>query len=78
MPESTSVRNISTRATVVALKALGNMTSANIAAQTGISLRQVHRIYARAIERGFDPNERPFVLKDEWLEDSPRSGCPTK
>ena len=62
----------------MALKALGGMTSANISAQTGISIRQVHRIYARAIERGFDPNERPFILKDEWLEDSPRSGRPTK
>jgi transposase len=54
------------------------MKTADVAEKTGCSVRQVQRIYARAIERGFDPNESPLILKDEWLEDAPRSGRPSK
>jgi hypothetical protein len=67
-----------TRAAVVTLKAVGKQTSATISWLTGLSVNQVNRIYARAISRGFDPNYRPFTLKDEWLEDAPRSGRPSK
>ncbi len=68
-----------TRALVVSLRSpFGGKTSAQISDQTGISVRQVNRIYARAIERGFEPNHQPFILKSEWLEDAPRSGRPLK
>ncbi len=71
--------DIATRAIVIALRSpLGGNTSAEVAAKTGLSVRQVNRIYARAIERGFEPNQSPMVLRDEWLEDAPRSGRPTK
>jgi transposase len=71
--------DIATRALIVTLKSpIGGKTSAEIAEKTGISVRQVNRIYARAIERGFEPNHLPFTLRDEWLEDASRSGRPTK
>lgn len=71
--------DISTRALIVALKSpIGGKTSTEIAEKTGLSTRQVNRIYARAIERGFDPNHMPLTLRDEWLQDAPRSGRPTK
>ncbi|KAI0190103.1 hypothetical protein F4808DRAFT_444860 [Astrocystis sublimbata] len=67
-----------TRAAVVTLKAIGGHTSATVAWLIGLPVNQVNCIYARAIERGFDPNCRPFILEDEWLKDAPRSGRPTK
>jgi hypothetical protein len=71
--------DIATRAAVVTLKSpFGGKTSVEVAEKTGLSVRQVNRIYARAIERGFDPNHSPFLLRDEWLEDAPRSGRPSK
>ncbi|UNI22754.1 hypothetical protein JDV02_008615 [Purpureocillium takamizusanense] len=71
--------DIATRALVVGLKApCCGKTTAEVAALLGISIRQVNRIYAKAIERGFDPNQRPMVIKDEYLQDAPRSGRPTK
>lgn len=76
MPPST---DITTRALVVTLKSpSGGKTTTEIAEITGISTRQVNGIYARAIERGFDPNHRPLTLRDEYLRDAPRSGRPTK
>jgi len=67
--------DVATRALIVTLKSLlGGKTSAQISQETGISVRQINRIYARAVECGFEPNQRPFILKDEWLEDAPRSG----
>ncbi|KAM6535506.1 hypothetical protein FALCPG4_005064 [Fusarium falciforme] len=71
--------DIATRALVVALKApCSGKTTEEVAAIAGLSTRQVNRIYARAIDRGFDPNLRPLVLRDEHLRDAPRSGRPTK
>lgn len=71
--------DIATRALIVTLRSpFGGKTSAQISEETGISIRQINRIYARAIERGFEPNHRPFILRDEWLEDAPRSGRPSK
>ena len=66
--------DIATRAFVVALKSSGGKTSVEIAEATGLSVRQINRIYARAIERGFDPNHRPFQVQDAHLVDAPRSG----
>jgi hypothetical protein len=71
--------DIATRAFVVSLKApCSGKTSPEVAEIPGLSIRQVDRIYARAIENGFDPNVRPLILKDEYLRDRPRSGRPTK
>ncbi|KAK0714517.1 hypothetical protein B0H67DRAFT_578355 [Lasiosphaeris hirsuta] len=71
--------DIATRALIVTLKSpVGGKTSAQISEETGLSIRQINRIYARAIKRGFEPNHRPFILKDEWLEDASRSGRPSK
>ncbi|KAJ4155561.1 hypothetical protein LMH87_000800 [Akanthomyces muscarius] len=71
--------DIATRALVVTLKApCSGKTSTEVAGLAGISSRQVDRIYARAIKRGFDPNLRPIIIKDAYLEDAPRSGRPSK
>lgn len=71
--------DIATRALVVALKApCSGKTTEEVAAITGLSTRQINRIYARAIYRGFDPNLRPLVIRDEYLRDAPRSGRPPK
>lgn len=71
--------DIATRALIVTLKSpIGGKTTAEVAEKTGFSTRQVNRIYARAIERGFDPNHMPLVIRDEWLQDAPRAGRPVK
>ncbi|KAG5793518.1 hypothetical protein H9Q71_014431, partial [Fusarium xylarioides] len=71
--------DIATRAFVVSLKEpCSGKSSAEVSEISGLSIRQVNRIYARAIDRGFDPNVRPLILKDEYLKDKPRSGRPTK
>ena len=70
--------DIATRALIVTLKSLGGKSSPEVAYITGLQPRTVNSIYARAIERGFDPNIRPLIIKDEWLKDAPRSGRPSK
>ncbi|OJD17209.1 hypothetical protein AJ78_02702, partial [Emergomyces pasteurianus Ep9510] len=70
--------DIATRSLVVTLKSIGEKTSIEISDLTGLSVRGINSIYARAIERGFDPNTRPIVIQDCWLADSPRSGRPIK
>ena len=73
------MHDISTRAIIVLLKSpLGGKTTAQIEAITGLSKSIINTIYARAIERGFDPNIVPLALKDEYLKDAPRSGRPSK
>jgi DNA-binding transcriptional MerR regulator len=73
------MHDISTRALVVALKSpSGGKTTGQVAALTGLSPRTIDSIYARAIQRGFDPNALPIVIKDEHLKDAPRSGRPLK
>ena len=74
MPTNTS---IPTRASVLALKA-SDKTTYEVACLTSLSTRQVNRILARAIERGFDPQARPLTINDTHIEDAPRSGRPTK
>ena len=71
--------DIATRALVVTLKSpIGGKTTAEIAEKTGLKVRTINDIYARAIQRGFEPNHLPLVIRDEWLEDAPRSGRPLK
>ncbi|KAJ5777758.1 hypothetical protein N7520_001004 [Penicillium odoratum] len=69
--------DIATRAYVVALKANGK-TTAEVSEPTNISIRTINYIYARACERGFDPNLRPAAICDAYVADAPRSGRPTK
>jgi len=60
--------DIATRAFVIALKSpAGGKTSNEVAGLTGLPVRQINRIYARAIERSFDPNQRLFTVRDKWL-----------
>ena len=69
--------DIATRALVVALMSPpSSKSSVETAFLTGLSKRQVNRILAKAIERGFDLNSRPLVLRNAFLEDAPRSGRP--
>lgn len=70
--------DIATRSYIVALKAHTAKSSAEIAILTGLSPATINRIYGRAIERGFDPHKRPLVIRDEFVQDSPRSGRPKK
>lgn len=70
--------DIATRSFVVALKSpLGGKSTATVAAVTGVKPRTVDNIYARAIQRGFDPNAIPIAIKNCHLEDGPKSGRPT-
>ena len=70
--------SVATKALVVTMKStIGGYTTGEISEKTGISRRTINRIYAKAIQRGFDATPSPLLLEDEWLEDAPRSGCPT-
>lgn len=76
MPQHTDV---ATRAFVVSLKApCCGKSSVEVGYLSGQSIRQVDRIYARAIKNGFDPNSLPLNLRDDHLKDAPRSGRPKK
>jgi len=71
--------DIATRASILALKSkFGGKTTAQVAAQLGISERTVNKVFARACERGFDANQDPFHIEDQYIVDAPRSGRPTK
>lgn len=69
--------DLATRAQVISLKAFTQKTFAEIAYITGLSDPTTRRIFARAIERGFEPDVNPVIL-DEYVKDAPRSGRPTK
>ena len=72
--------DLATRALIVTLKAgIGDkpMKTADISYITRVPKRTIQSIYARAIERGFDPAERPVKLLNRHLEDAPRSGRPS-
>jgi transposase len=64
------------RVTVVVLRAYTTKTASEIAKIVDLSIATVNRIYARAIERGFDPIHTKIT--DEYVQDSPRAGRPTK
>jgi transposase len=68
--------DIALRAQVISMKIYTHKTSEQIAREIGISRATVDRIYARAIERGFD-HANP-ILADEYVQDKPRSGRPRK
>ncbi|KAH8811308.1 hypothetical protein F5884DRAFT_781746 [Xylogone sp. PMI_703] len=76
---SSHYTDIATRALVVALKCpiVGKSTT-EIAEATGLNPRMINNIYAGAIRRGFNPNAIPLVVKDEYLQDAPRTGRPSK
>jgi hypothetical protein len=71
--------DVSTRAFVVLLKSpLIGRSSKQIHLDLGIPVRTIDAIYSRAIERGFEPNANPLQIRDEYLQDAPRSGRPSK
>ncbi|KAJ3495529.1 hypothetical protein NLG97_g3332 [Lecanicillium saksenae] len=70
--------DIATRALIVTLKAYGEKSSPEIGVLTGVTRHTVNRLFAKAKERGFDPDVRPITLKNEHLEDAPRPGRPLK
>lgn len=59
------------------LKATGQRSD-DVACMFGVTRRAVDKIYARAIDRGFDPAVRPMRVPDECVDDAPRSGRPKK
>lgn len=69
--------NVATRAQVVTLEACG-FTNTQITSKTGISGGTIRGIYARAIERGFDPNANPFIIINDYVAEVSRLGRPTK
>jgi transposase len=71
--------NLATRSFIVALiSPRGGKTTAEVAEITGLPKRTINSIYARAIARGFDPNRQPLEIRDDMLQDNPRSGRPKK
>ncbi len=72
--------DIATRSLIVALKAPhgGRMSSAQISQITGLSARLISQIYARAVERGFEPKTLPLSIRNEHVQDKPRTGRPLK
>ena len=62
--------DIATRALIVTLKAPTGAakTSIEISSITGIPIRTIDSIYARAIKRGFEPNQHPLSLHNELLQ----------
>jgi hypothetical protein len=68
--------DISTRAYIVALKATSRLSSREISSLTGILTRMIDRIYAKAIECGFELNASQLMIKDSYFEDAARSGRP--
>ena len=77
MPLSKKPVNSATRASIVTLKATGQRSD-DMACMFGVTRRAVDKIYARAIDRGFDPAVRPMRVPDEYIDDTPRSGRPKK
>ena len=78
MPTSRQ-HSVSTRSAVLVLKSsIVGWSGTQIEDMLGVNRSTVNRIFKRAIKRGFDPNSRPLVLKDEFVVDAPRSGRPTK
>ena len=60
--------NIATRALIVALKSLfkGKLTN-KIYKKTGIKKRTINNIYAKAIQRGFNPNLLSLIIKNKFF-----------
>lgn len=74
-----SENDIATRAAICALKsAFGGKSTSAVAEVTGIPARTINAIFARAIERGFDPTMATFAINNTYVEDAPRAGRPKK
>ena len=74
-----SKTDIATRAIIVTLKSpLGERSTNQIADLTGLNPRTINAIYAKAIQRRFDPYRYPITIKDAYIEDGYRPGRPTK
>jgi hypothetical protein len=71
------VFDLATRALIIAYKADGKINY-EITGLTGVEKRTINLIYARAIERGFDPALRPIKLENKHVEDALRSRRPLK
>ena len=69
--------DIATRAQVVVLKACG-FKNHETTSKTGVPDRTIRRIYATAIERGFNPDDNLSIVKNEHVAEAPRSGRPIK
>ena len=69
--------DITTRAQVVTLKSFTTKTTREIAVITGLSVATVNRVYAQAIQRGYDHHADPMI-RDIFVQDAPRSGRPSK
>ncbi|KAG5913834.1 hypothetical protein E4U61_006468, partial [Claviceps capensis] len=67
----------STRTSVLTLKATGFSTK-EVASLTGVPTRTINYIFAKAVKRGFNPQDRPLNIKNHLVEDGPRSGRPKK
>ena len=63
------------RAQILALKQFG-ATNIQIADITAVSVRQIRRFWAKALERGYNPTTGSKALNDEYLPDDRRSGRP--
>ncbi|KAH0498585.1 hypothetical protein TgHK011_005835 [Trichoderma gracile] len=67
------------RGAILALKATTDLSSTEIAQLLhGVSVRQVNRVYSRAIKAGFDPSARPLQITNALVADRPKSGRPRK
>ncbi|KAG6221158.1 hypothetical protein E4U26_006148 [Claviceps purpurea] len=73
----TRYMDIATRTSVLTLKAYGISTK-EVASITGISVRTVNKIFANAVSRGFNPEDRPMKINNRFVEDAPKSGRPKK
>ena len=80
MPKTALNFDIATRTSIITLKALAGsrLPSTQIEKITGISVRTINRIYAQAVTRGFQPEQRPLLIRDAYVQDAPRAGRPTK
>ncbi|KAL7923099.1 hypothetical protein ACQKWADRAFT_66878 [Trichoderma austrokoningii] len=66
------------RGAVLALKATTNWSATEISAVLGQSVRQINRIYSRAVANGFDPTARPLQITNAVVSDRPKTGRPKK
>ena len=65
--------DLATRALVVTLKSPpGGKSTEQIAKLTGLPKRTINSIYARAIQRGFNPNASILTIRNEHIKDAPR------
>jgi len=69
--------SVPNRIIIVLLKALG-WNTAQISLLINIYPRLITRIFSRAKDRGFNPNQQPIDILLEYIEDAPRSGRPLK